>query len=50
MTGFGDKKNLKKIIKDGKTDTTKAQIISKAFLLHSKGKQKNIIDTVLSKK
>ena len=37
MTGFGNKKNLKKIIKDAKTDTTKAQIISKAFLLHSKG-------------
>ena len=36
MTGFGNKK-LKKIIKDAKTDSIKTQIISKAFLLHSKG-------------
>ena len=37
MTGFENKKNLKKINKDAKNDTINAQIISKALLLHSKG-------------
>ena len=34
MTGFGnDKKSVKKIIKDAKTNNLKAQIINKAFLI-----------------
>ena len=38
MAGFGyNKKSEKKIIKDAKTDKLKAEIVSKAFLLHSQG-------------
>ena len=37
MKGFGNKKSVKKIKKDAKTDNLKEQIISKAFSLHSQG-------------
>ena len=38
MKGFGDnKKSKKKIIKNVKSTNLKAQIINKAFLLHSQG-------------
>ena len=44
MTGFGhNKKSERKIIKDAKTYKLKAEIVSKAFLLHSPG---NILETV----
>ena len=44
MTGFGyNKKSEKKIIKDAKTDKLKAEIVSKAFSLHSQG---NILEAV----
>ena len=42
MTGFdNDKKSVRKIIKDAKTNNLKSQIINKAFLLHSQG---NIVE------